>query len=81
MCRSIKTLRSSETPATYDEIQAAALQFVRKVSGYRTPSRANADAFNQAVDDIAAATRVLLSSLVSFAPSPQPSPIEGEGDS
>ena len=81
MCRSIKTLRSSETPATYDEMQAAALQFVRKVSGYRTPSRANADAFNLAVDDIAAATRVLLSSLVSLAPSPQPSPIEGEGDS
>ncbi len=81
MCRSIKTLRSSETPATSDEMQAAALQFVRKVSGYRTPSRANADAFNQAVDDIAAATRVLLSSLVSLAPSPQPSPIEGEGDS
>ena len=81
MCRSIKTLRSSETPATNDEMQAAALQFVRKVSGYRTPSRANADAFNQAVDDIAAATQVLLSSLVSFAPSPLPSPIEGEGDS
>ena len=81
MCRSIKTLRSSETPATNDEMQAAALQFVRKVSGYRTPSRANADAFNRAVDDIATATRVLLSSLVSFAPSPQPSPIEGEGDS
>ena len=81
MCRSIKTLRSSETPATYDEMQAAALQFVRKVSGYRTPSRANADAFNRAVDDIAATTRVLLSSLVSFAPSPLPSPIEGEGDS
>ena len=81
MCRSIKTLRSSETPATNDEMQAAALQFVRKVSGYRTPSRANADAFNRAVDDIAAATQVLLSSLVSFAPSPLPSPIEGEGDS
>ena len=74
MCRSIKTLRSSEMPATYDEMPAA-LQFVRKVSGYRTPSRANADAFNRAVDDIAAATRVLLSSLASFAPSPQPSPI------
>ena len=81
MCRSIKTLRSSETPATYDEMQAAALQFVRKVSGYRTPSRANADAFNRAVDDIAATTRVLLSSLVSFAPSLLPSPIEGEEDS
>ena len=50
MCRSIKTLRSSETPATNDEMQAAALQFVRKVSGYRTPSWANADAFNRAVE-------------------------------
>ena len=52
MCRSIKTLRSSETPATWDEMQAAALRFVRKVSGYRTPSRANEAAFNQAVADI-----------------------------
>ena len=63
MCRSIKTLRSSETPATWDEMQAAALRFVRKVSGYRTPSRANEAAFNQAVADIAQATDQLLKSL------------------
>ncbi len=63
MCRSIKTLRSSETPATWDELQAAALQFVRKVSGYRTPSRANEAAFNQAVADIAQATDQLSKSL------------------
>ena len=63
MCRSIKTLRSAESPATHEETQAAALQFVRKVSGYRTPSRANEAAFNQAVDDIARITDTLLQSL------------------
>ena len=63
MCRSIKTLRSAETLATHEETQAAALQFVRKVSGYRTPSRANEAAFNQAVDDIARITDTLLQSL------------------
>ena len=63
MCRSIKTLRSAETPATHEETQAAALQFVRKVSGYRTPSRANEAAFNQAVDEIARITDTLLQSL------------------
>ena len=63
MCRSIKTLRSSESPATWDEMQAAALQFVRKVSGYRTPSRANEVVFNQAVADIALVTDQLLKSL------------------
>lgn len=63
MCRSIKTLRSAETPATHEETQAAALQFVRKVSGYRTPSRANEAAFNKAVDDIARITDTLLHSL------------------
>ena len=63
MCRSIKTLRSSESPATWDELPAAALQFVRKVSGYRTPSRANEGVFNQAVADIAQATDQLLKSL------------------
>ncbi len=50
MCRSIKTLRRAEDPATDDEIQAAALQFVRKISGYRVPSRANEVAFGGAVD-------------------------------
>jgi len=63
MCRSIKTLRRAEEPATEDEIRAAALQFVRKVSGYRQPSRANEDAFNAAVDDVASASRELLDSL------------------
>ena len=65
MCRSIKTLRSQDKPASDEEVRAAALQFVRKVSGYRVPSRANEDAFNAAVDDIAEASRRLLSSLKS----------------
>jgi hypothetical protein len=60
MCRSIKTLRRPEEPATEEEIRAAALQFVRKVSGYRQPSRANAEAFNEAVDEISAASARLL---------------------
>jgi hypothetical protein len=60
MCRSIKTLRRSDEPATDEEIQAAALQFVRKVSGYRQPSRANAEAFEAAVGEIAQASRRLL---------------------
>ena len=63
MCRSIKTLRSAEIPATDDDVTAAALQFVRKVSGYRKPSRANAEAFDNAVSEIAAATDRLLHSL------------------
>jgi len=63
MCRSIKTLRSPE-PAADDEIRAAALQFVRKVSGYRAPSQANRDAFDAAVDDVSDATARLLDSLV-----------------
>lgn len=63
MCRSIKQLRSIDTPATDDEIRAAALQYVRKVSGYRMPSRANQDAFEEAVAEIAAATAHLLESL------------------
>jgi hypothetical protein len=60
MCRSIKTLRRPEEPATEEEIRAAALQFVRKVSGYRQPSRANAEAFNEAVEEISAASARLL---------------------
>ena len=63
MCRSIKTLRRSDAPATDDEVQAAALQFVRKISGYRQPSRANAPAFDRAVDDVALAARTLLDAL------------------
>ncbi|NTW37429.1 MAG: DUF2277 domain-containing protein [Syntrophobacteraceae bacterium] len=64
MCRNIKQLRQPENPATDEEIQAAALQYVRKVSGYPQPSRQNQDFFNQAIDEIAASTRKLLESLV-----------------
>jgi hypothetical protein len=60
MCRSIKRLRSPEGPATEQEIREAALQFVRKVSGYREPSRRNAAAFDNAVDEVATASRRLL---------------------
>ena len=63
MCRSIKKLRHPESLPTDAEIQEAALQYVRKVSGYRVPSRANQPAFDQAVREIAASTRVLLGSL------------------
>ena len=63
MCRSIKTLRRSGAPATPDEIEAAALQFVRKISGYRSPSRANKAAFDSAVAEIAESSGRLLSSL------------------
>ena len=63
MCRSIKTLRRHESPATDEEVHAAALQFVRKISGYRQPSRANELAFHAAVDDIAAVSRTMLASL------------------
>lgn len=63
MCRSIVQLRQAETPATEAEVRAAALQFVRKVSGYRVPSRRNAAAFDAAVDEIAAVTARLLADL------------------
>ena len=63
MCRSIKPLRLQDRPATEQEIQEAALQYVRKVSGYRKPSRANEAAFNLAVEEIAHATQHLLSNL------------------
>ena len=63
MCRSIKTLRRAAEPASEEEIRAAALQFVRKVSGYRAPSRTNEAAFDAAVDEIAEASRNLLGSL------------------
>lgn len=62
MCRSIKTLRS-EVPATEEEIRAAALQFVRKVSGYRKPSKVNEAAFERALEDISKATQTLLQNL------------------
>jgi hypothetical protein len=64
MCRSIKTLRSAEEPPTQEEIHAAALQFVRKISGYRQPSKRNQEAFDAAVEEISDASRRLLDSLV-----------------
>lgn len=63
MCRSIKTLRQPDASAADEDVRAAALQYVRKISGYRKPSRVNEQAFNRAVDDIAAASRLLLDSL------------------
>lgn len=67
MCRSIRTLHNYEPPASDDEVHAAALQYVRKISGSRDPSRANAAAFEEAVDVITAATRTLVGSLVTAA--------------
>jgi hypothetical protein len=68
MCRNIRTLHNFEPPVTDDEIRAAALQYVRKVSGYTRPSQANEAAFNAAVESIAGATLSLLSSLRTTAP-------------
>ena len=68
MCRAIRPLFNFEPPATEEEIRAASLQFVRKVSGFTRPSQANAEAFAQAVDEVAEATRRLVSSLMSAAP-------------
>ena len=64
MCRSIKPLRMPDRPATEQEIREAALQYVRKVSGYRKPSKANEEAFEIAVNEVAEATRRVLGSLV-----------------
>ncbi len=64
MCRSIKTLREGAIPATDEEIEAAALQFVRKISGFRQPSKANDEAFREAVAEIALSSKRLLESLV-----------------
>ena len=64
MCRNIKTLHNFEPPATDDEIRASALQFVRKLSGFTHPSKANEHAFNHAVDDVTRIARRLLDSLV-----------------
>lgn len=63
MCRSIKKLRNTETPATPEEIQAAALQFVRKVSGYRVPAKKNEQAFANAVEAVTFATAALLADM------------------
>jgi len=67
MCRSIKTLFNFEPPATEQEIRSASLQFVRKLSGFNSPSRANRAAFDRAVDEVAAAARALIGSLVTTA--------------
>jgi hypothetical protein len=68
MCRNIRTLHNFEPPATRDEVHAAALQYVRKVSGTTKPSAANEEAFEQAVHEIAHLTRHLLDALVTAAP-------------
>ncbi len=67
MCRNIRTLFNFEPPATDDDVAAAALQFVRKLSGFTQPSQANAEAFDRAVEEVAAAARELLGSLVTTA--------------
>ena len=67
MCRSIKTLFNFDPPATEDEIRAASLQFVRKLSGFNAPSKANQAAFDRAIDDVASAARILIESLVTTA--------------
>jgi len=68
MCRNIRTLHNFEPAATTDEVQAAALQYVRKVSGSTKPSQANAEAFDRAVEEVAQATARLLDQLVTAAP-------------
>ena len=77
MCRSIKTLFNFEPPATEDEVRAASLQFVRKLSGYNKPSKANEAAFDLAVDRVAAAAQEMLNSLVTTA-EPRDRDIEAE---
>jgi hypothetical protein len=68
MCRNIRTLHNFEPPATQEEVHDAALQYVRKVSGSNKPSKANTEAFERAVDEIAASTAALLDALVTKAP-------------
>jgi len=68
MCRNIHTLYNFEPEATEDEVRAAALQYVRKISGFTKPSQANAEAFERAVDDVTAASARLLGELVTSAP-------------
>jgi hypothetical protein len=68
MCKNIRTLHNFEPPATDDEVRASALQYVRKVSGSTKPSRANAEAFDRAVDEVTAVTKRLLDGLVTTAP-------------
>ena len=68
MCRNIKTLHNFSPPATEDEVRASALQFVRKLSGFTKPSKANEEAFNRAVENVTAVARELLDSLVTTSP-------------
>jgi len=77
MCRNIRTLYNFEPTATDEEVRAASLQFVRKVSGYAKPSAANQDAFERAVEDVAFLVRDLLDSLVTSAP-PKDREVEAE---
>ena len=68
MCRNIRTLHNFDPPASDEEIRAAALQYVRKISGYTKPSQANAEAFEQAIDEVEAVSAKLLDRLVTSAP-------------
>ncbi|MEJ1098506.1 MULTISPECIES: DUF2277 domain-containing protein [unclassified Pseudoxanthomonas] len=68
MCRNIKTLYNFDPPATDDEIRASALQFVRKLSGFNTPSKVNEAAFNQAVEQVTEAATILINSLFTLSP-------------
>jgi hypothetical protein len=77
MCRNIRTLYNFEPPTTHAEIDAAALQFVRKVTGMQKPSQANAAAFDRAVEEVAAVTQRLLDGLVTSAP-PRDRDVEAE---
>lgn len=77
MCRNIKTLFNFEPPATEQEIRAASVQFVRKLSGFNRPSQVNEAAFNRAIDDVAAAARVLMTSLSTTA-QPRDREVEAE---
>jgi hypothetical protein len=77
MCRNIKTLFNFEPPATDDEVRAASLQFVRKLSGFNAPSKINEAAFNRAVDEVTDAARLLLGSLTTLA-APRDRDVEAE---
>ncbi|HEY4277264.1 MAG TPA: DUF2277 domain-containing protein [Conexibacter sp.] len=77
MCRNIRTLYNFEPPASEDEVHAAALQYVRKISGFTRPSQANAEAFEQAVEAVAAISRDLLAELITNAP-PKDREVEAE---
>ena len=77
MCRNIKTLFNFEPPATDEEVQAASLQFVRKLSGFNKPSKANEEAFNRAIAEITASARVLIDSLETTA-EPRDREVEAE---